>query len=409
MLLKKRLINKSFKVCEIIYIFSYSIYLIVSILNLSLYATLLPAIATHIIMLMCIGLLFIIELLQKSISKKNIIFLLIAFTMAIILYSKNYLIAVMFLFYIGARNIKIDSFLRVTVVVSSAVLLFVVLSSQLGIIKDYICISDTTNRTRHFLGFTYVLFPSGILFNITIAYVYLKRLELSIKHYIIVLFVNILMFDLTQARLNFILCLIVVMLCITKNIVFKSCIVKYGFAFSFVLCMITSYVLIISYSPSRTLLNKLNIMLEDRLYLGHEGFNNYNILPFGQTVFFNGYGLSAAGDQIISGKYNYVDNYYENILLRFGFVFLVLIILWYTYAGIIAVRRKDYICLIAIAAFAIHGMVDDLIVNLYYNCLGIMAGRIILGDYNENRERLQQVIIKMLGRNTALSVKKRME
>ena len=74
----------------------------------------------------------------------------------------------MFLFSFGARKINFKRICRVTALITSILLIFVILSSFLGVIPNYLLFFN--DRSRHYLGFRYALNAPAFWFNNIIMY-----------------------------------------------------------------------------------------------------------------------------------------------------------------------------------------------------------------------------------------------
>lgn len=128
------------------------------------------------------------------------------------------------------------------------------------------------------------------------------------------------------------------------------------------------------YDGSVEWMDKLNQMIGGRLSLAHAALQNYEIKFLGQEIWFVGAGLDNTGHPV-NGAYNYVDNVYVNLLLRYGVVFciiaLVLIVLTMNYCRV----RHMRVLLWMFSLMAIHGIFEDKIQTLYFNSLLLIIGQ----------------------------------
>ena len=146
---------------------------------------------------------------------------------------------------------------------------------------------------------------------------------------------------------------------------------------SFVICGLISFVVTYKYTKANPFMREMNIFLEQRLRLGKEAFSMYKIKPFGQKIDFIGNGLTADGNEMV-GRYNYVDNFYESVLLKFGYIFLIAFIVIATIAAYRCCKKKDYYMLVMLTIFAVHGMIDDMVLYLSYNSLWFVFFSILI-------------------------------
>ena len=92
---------------------------------------------------------------------------------------------------------------RISYRISLFMLLFIIFSSYVGIIQNYISYSAT--RERQYLGFRYALYPSSIFCNIIFLKVYLEKENISWLALGALLIGNYVLFQYTDSRLTFIL------------------------------------------------------------------------------------------------------------------------------------------------------------------------------------------------------------
>ena len=136
--------------------------------------------------------------------------------------------------------------------------------------------------------------------------------------------------------------------------------------FSFILCSIFSLVTTINYDYSNPYMSKLNEILGRRLYLGHISLDMYPINLLGHDTKYIGNGLDMYGNKT-SGTYFYVDCLYLNLLEKYGLIFTVILLLLLTYSLSNTLKEKDYFLLVILTFFALHGIIDDLEIYIYYN------------------------------------------
>ena len=87
------------------------------------------------------------------------------------------------------------------------------------------------------------------------------------------------------------------------------------------------------------------------------------------------------------GTYNYVDCLYVMLLLRYGLVFFVIFIGILTITCIYLYKKKEYYLLLLMAILSLHGIIDDLMIYLYYNTFWLVIGKMILNQNKKIEER----------------------
>lgn len=293
----------------------------------------------------------------------------------------------------SARNIEFKKIVEFTLKLEGILLFLVIFSSVLGIIDNYI---EKSDRIRYYLGFKYSLFPATLLFNVSALLIWLQRENMKWRIVIFLSLINSLMFYFTQSRLAFGL-FILMMICVIGFKIRASIIKKkpsrkkrkrVHFAkiliFSYVLCLFISLGITLSYSDSSALQKKVNIALGDRLELGQNSLKENRVKPFGEFIEMSGNGLNEKGKRDLTstnGVYNYVDCMYIQILQDFGWVFTVLIIILMTIAMYQTYKKRDWYMLMICSILALHGIIDDLIINVYYNTFWLIIAPYVLRPF----------------------------
>lgn len=353
---------------EILFFFAYGLYIFIGIMNLSFFQIYINNITKY-INILCMLILLYSELLNKKISIKGI-FLLIFISLLLlpVMIHNNATLFVMILFIYCARNIDFRRIAKFSLFESILLLFLVILSSKIGIITNYI--STDGGRIREYLGFRYALFPPMILFNITALELYLYKDKFSPFKYIILFILNYYVYIKTDSRLSFYLSILLILFIaiLTKfpNIFKKRKVLCNLMVFSFILCSIFSLITTIKYDASNPQMNKLNETFGGRLYLGHISLDKYPINLLGHDTKYIGNGLDMYGNKT-SGTYFYVDCLYLNLLEKYGLIFTVILLLLLTYSLSNTLKEKDYFLLVILTFFALHGIIDDLEIYIYYN------------------------------------------
>ena len=357
------------KISEKLFFCAYGLYLIFCLLNASFYAIYIYRFIKP-IMILCVVIEVIRECFCVKLSRKELIFMFLCIVLSSLLsLNMNGIVMLpLFIFIYGARTIEFKKIARFTVIISSSVLILVIISAKLGIITDYI--TQSTLRKRDYLGFRYPLFPQMILFNITLADLYINKEHLTIKRCIFYILANYVIFKFTDSRLSFYLAIILIIsiYTISKNpkIVEKLRLLSFILIFSFPILCITSLIVTLNYDYSNSTMRELNDYLGGRLYLGKSSLADYKINAFGNNTKYIGAGLDINGKRSVQ-KYNYVDCMYINLLEKYGVIFNIIFLGLLTYLSYKSWKKRDYTMLIILAGLALHGVIDDLEIYLYYN------------------------------------------
>lgn len=351
-----------------LFFFAYGLYIFIGIMNISFFQIYTNNITKY-INILCMLILLYNELLNKKICIKEIFLLLFVSLLAFpVTIHNNGTLFIMILFIYCARSIDFRKIAKFSLLESILLLFLVIFSSKIGIITNYI--STEGGRIREYLGFRYALFSPMILFNITALELYLHKDKFSPFRYIILFILNYYVYIKTDSRLSFylsiLLILFIAILTRFPNFFKKRNVLCKIMVFSFILCSIFSLVTTINYDYSNPYMSKLNEILGRRLYLGHISLDMYPINLLGHDTKYIGNGLDMYGNKT-SGTYFYVDCLYLNLLEKYGLIFTVILLLLLTYSLSNTLKEKDYFLLVILTFFALHGIIDDLEIYIYYN------------------------------------------
>ncbi|HEM3680169.1 TPA: polymerase [Streptococcus suis] len=373
------------KFTEFLILGAFSIYLSFGLLTTSLYSQYING-TTKLVIILTLAPLLICEIA----SNYNVKTILSIIVLSVLLFiglevsdgTSQLLLMEGLIFIFCLREISFDKIAKMSLYISIILLFTVVFSSKIGLIPNFVLSSG--GRIRYFLGFRYALYPSTIMTNITLLFVWLKGTEIKKKQLILLLGLNFWMYVETDSRLTFIVaCLVLVISILLK--IFPSIINKRTFLMrllipSYITSAILSYWLTVSYNPFINWYYSLNSFLGRRLSLGQYSLNTYGFTLFGQNISWVGNGLDIYGNQSTS-SYLYVDSLYIQILQRYGLIFLIIILLILSIMMVRIYQKDDYLLLVLLSITAMHGIIDDLILYLYFNPLWILVGIIISQNY----------------------------
>lgn len=373
---------------EKVFSLAWIIYLVFNILYTSFYAKYFPEHYIKLLIVCCLPLLVIHELQNSKNSYKELIGIVICILFVLIAMRLRFMggggsnIALMFIFIYCARKVSLQRIYKLTIFITAFMLIFIIGSSFLGIIENYI---DYGTRIRQYLGFRYTLFGPAFLFNITLLYLYLKQNKITWRGIMVLLTANVLLYLWTDSRLSFGL---------SAFAIFFSLIFKrywdyytqkhwwYWFVvLSFPICSVVSLILTVFYSPKKTWMSQLNHFFNSRLVLGQVSLARYGVNLWGQNIEWVGNGLDVYGKRSTE-SYLYVDCLYIQLLQHYGIVFTVLFIILVTIAMIICYQQERYYLLFMLAFIAAHCMCDDLSWYLYYNTFWLAIGMLLMKKKN---------------------------
>lgn len=369
----------------------YVAYLLYSLLNTSFYAKYINSYG-KILFAFCVLLLILKEFLGARFTSRDGILALVLMVITGYFYMYFGLTQTLLpIFIYSARNMEVNKILRISYIISVFMLVFIILSSYLGIIQNYIYYSAL--RERQYLGFRYALYPSSILCNIIFLKVYLEKENISWLSLICLLAANYVLFQYTDSRLTFILgvALIVFSTIMKKSQKFREILLNRTFIWSFLVLALLSIYATINYDYLSDWQSDLNEALGGRLSLGNSTLKFYGYGLFGKTLSLSGNGLDENG-MLNTSTYDYVDNLYVLLLLRAGIIFLFIFLVAMTIIMKKIYIQKDSYLYIIFILLAFHGIIDDLIMLPQYNSFWFVVAALFMGrrigktTNNENTE-----------------------
>lgn len=369
----------------------YVAYLLYSLLNTSFYAKYVNSYG-KILFAFCVLLLILKEFLGARFTSRDGVLALVLIVITGYFYMYFGLTQTLLpIFIYSARNMEVNKILRISYIISLFMLVFIILSSYLGIIQNYIYYSAL--RERQYLGFRYALYPSSILCNIIFLKVYIEKENVSWLSLICLLIGNYILFQYTDSRLTFMLgtVLIVFSAIMKKSQKFREILLNRTFIWSFLVLALLSIYATINYDYLSDWQSDLNEALGGRLSLGNSTLKFYGYGLFGKTLSLSGNGLDENG-MLNTSTYDYVDNLYVLLLLRAGIIFLFIFLVAMTIIMKKIYIQKDSYLYIIFILLAFHGIIDDLIMLPQYNSFWFVVAALFMGrrigktTNNENTE-----------------------
>lgn len=347
------------------------LYIVVSILTTTFFSKYIPGSFVHLISILSI---FLISLHNIIVRKIDFSVFGAAFTlgiMSLLIYFsigsfQNYIYSLIIIFLL--KDFDFDKLVRFVLPVIISVFVFIILSSKLGIVQDYIEISAT--RIRHYLGFRYSLFPSTIMLNIVALYVYSKKEQVTYKSLLALTLAVLWIFLQTNSRLTALSSMALILLAILlKRFPKLLTRMRYLLIFlipSYIFAAVASYIVAGKYTSAGSGLRAVDNFLGGRIYLASKSLYNYGFSWLGKNIQWVGNGLNADG-QRSTMSYLYVDNMYIQVLQKYGLLYLIIFVTLLTITLSILYRKKQYLLFLILSILAVHAMIDDLTFNLYYN------------------------------------------
>ena len=371
------------------------IFLTVSILNVTFYARYMPGTVYKLAIAFSIFLLFVKEMFKRKYDYRALIGLFATILIYFIVGKMTALgseVPVSILFIYALRDVPFKKVAQTSLVVSTCLLFFIIVSAKVGIITNYIEVSGS--RVRSYLGFRYALFPSMLLMDIVAIVFYLKQNKIQYWKWLLLSLSVYWVYDQTDSRLTFFSsCILLACSLLIKW--FPELLSKLGYVFkafklTFIVNAIISFWVSFTYLNSgysfiNDLLFKVNHMLGGRLYLANKSLNLYGFGLLGRPVEWYGNGLTVEGIRNYQ-TYLYVDNLYVQILQRFGLLILGLMLSVLTLTLSKVIKKRQWVLAFILIMMSFHSMIDDLNFYLHYNIFWILVGTLIYPDYQFSDE-----------------------
>lgn len=287
-----------------------------------------------------------------------------------------------------SRNVPFSILAWISLFVMCVTTIAVFLGAWLGLIDNYV--SLTATRARSYLGFRYALYPSQFVFMITCLAVYICRNRVPFVVLLILIAANYLVYAATDSRLSFYL---------SVALLGASCVLRFtrkriigthfcGIAVSsiFLISAAVSIGLAVVYDPVNPLLSYLDqdSLLGGRLRLSNSALLSYGVPLFGQRVDLIGNGLSFSGTYERLGTYNYIDALFVQTLVRYGLLSTVVFLGLLTAVSWRAWKAQNWGLVIVLVFIALHCVIDDLSLYLYFNPFLFLIGKLIPGQGDGN-------------------------
>ena len=377
------------------------IFLTVSILNVTFYARYIPGTVYKLAIAFSIFLLFVKEMFKRKYDYRALIGLFATILIYFIVGEMTALgseVPVSILFIYALRDVPFKKVAQTSLVVSTCLLFFIIVSAKVGIITNYIEVSES--RVRSYLGFRYALFPSMLLMDIVAIVFYLKQNKIQYWKWLLLSLSVYWVYDQTDSRLTFFSsCILLACSLLIKW--FPELLSKLGYVFkafklTFIVNAIISFWVSFTYLNSgysfiNDLLFKVNHMLGGRLYLANKSLNLYGFGLLGRPVEWYGNGLTVEGVRNYQTYYLYVDNLYVQVLQRFGLLILGLMLSVLTLTLSKIIKKRKWVLALILILMSFHSMIDDLNFYLHNNIFWILVGALIYPDYQFSDESNEEL------------------
>ena len=351
---------------NLLFYFAYSIYLGYNLLDTSFYSKNINVFG-NLLIIIVLAMLIFKEVIDFKVNSRDLtLFIILAIIGGLFFNYMGYNYAMLPFFVYSARNVNTTTIVKISYRISLVLLIFIIVSSYLGWITNYITYDG--GREREYVGFRYSLFGPAILCNIIFLKVYLEKDNIKWRTLMFLIIGNYALYEFTDSRLTFGLGMLLLILTILIKLFskFKRVLMNKILIGSYVVSGLLSLYFTIGYNHLSEWHSNINEFLGGRLSLGYSTLKYYGYGLLGKKITLVGNGLDVDG-YITTETYDYVDNLYIQLLLKLGLLFLVIFILGMTIVMWRVYRLNDVYLYIIFSLLALHGIIDDLMILPQYN------------------------------------------
>lgn len=358
-----------------IYELGLAIYLVVSLIQFSTFMDYFSDNSMHYLLYIGLGLiLFKMFFLDKQDLKEFAVKILtLGFLVLIWRTSSDFMLLTMGVYILGAKDVQFRRIIKLYFIVGTMTLLFIMVCSLTGVIKNLIYHRIFNSVTRQSFGIIYPTdFAAHVLY-LLLAYSYLKFEQLSWGSYACYLVIAWLLITFCDARLSAITIVIAIPVLWLGQKALRGNKVARGLTyFYWWIPAILAYLTICSYyfyTQSNSLFEKMNYFLSGRLFLGKLAIDKYGFSWFGTHVIEHGWGGSKGFKMTTSNpdNYFYIDSSFLRVAILYGIIALIIIVTIMTIITWRSVHVYRYALASIITLVAISAIVEQRLVDLSFN------------------------------------------
>lgn len=315
----------------------------------------------------CYGLCMLKLLLDAAYERKRFIVFGIAAGLLVLSYlgCTNITLVLYFTMFVAAEGIRSEWIIKIALACQLLMLLVTVGMSQFGIIENRVW--EPTIRPRYFLGFSWVTTSAILFLFVMFEYIYLRKGILNIIEYLVGIVISYWLYKMSDARMTFLVSVLV----LTFFLIFGKLIAKgrltraLKYLFTVVPFVLAVFAIGMQYiyTPSNSVLVKINDFLTGRLKWGRAGIDDYGLHLFGTPIKWVGYDSDWKNGM----KYNYVDSSYLQIALEYGIVVLAVILILYAILIYSSIQNKNYHLCWILMIILVFCITEPRLVKLAYN------------------------------------------
>lgn len=322
-------------------------------------------------------LLIILFLIKHNYTKRDILGVFSIIICCILsdlqIYYKYIISAIIWIYF--SANIEFRKILKCTFIIQIWLLTVTVVAAYTGILENEIW-SNELGRNRYGLGYLYCAYPAHILLFMTLIWFYLKK-KFCVLETVCILGVNTFIYYVTDSRADYYICILAicgfyVISAMKKKRIIKrimKVLTKYSCGVLAVFSILAHYF----YNSQNEIMQKMNVLLSNRLKLGFNAINEYGFSLFGNAIRWVGMGSIKSNPATV---YNYVDCSFLKEILSYGIVFLIILILAFSFVGDQIVKEEDYFLGWTVFISLVYSVFNAHLCWLTFNVFILVLGRI---------------------------------
>lgn len=302
---------------------------------------------------------------SKKKIKINYFYLLFFISSLIIFYiTKSKSLVYFVVFILAAKDVDFNHILKSQFRTQLIIFAFVLFSCFVGIIPDLTV--DRGVLIRHSWGWNS---PNCLMLNIfelSTIYLYLKRKNLKLYHFIIIGLILLFGYYITNSRMGLLAGILLLMIFfLLKHTNIKVLYEKLKYLIYAIPTLLLVGFLLLLFAYKQYDLYELDHKLTGRLFFSSNAIEEYGIKPFGTYIKFVGQQLE---EEYTEGRsYNYVDNSYLKSLLNSGIIFTFYLIVFLVLLNKHAYKKKDYFLLSIFIISELYCFFDSWLIGIEFN------------------------------------------
>ncbi len=376
------------KKSDFFFFIAYIVFLFYKIINTSTYGEIIGESIMEKIKFFSWFLLIVKILLCNKINIKLIVgyAFLIGLGIVIRINSGSSEILELMLVILAANDIEFKNIAKVTLAETIILCAIIIISSLIGIIPNYLFLRSNGQYAMA-LGFSYVSKLSNYILAIIFLSLYIseseKKLVSNIK-LLLYFVISTVVFIITYVRNPYIISLMLLFAYVLIVKYKKINLKKYKRILScmFIICFFIIFLLINNFDAENSIYNTIDKLLNSRLSTMNRVYNTYGASEFGvKFKMVNG----------INENYTYVDSGYISLLMRDGYIILILIGISYTCLLRYNIDNDNKVLTIWLLLIAIESIADDALLQINFNCAILTLFGSIKTNMIKNKKKEEKI------------------